>query len=234
MNLIDAAQKVATYLDEVSSMGALRHFLMEHFQEAHSILIVGGTLRDLFLTPGRAPKDIDVVLEGVEPRDACEIPGAGRNFFGGITITYEGSVVDMWRLEDTYHLKQFPLPCSVSGFLEGAPFNLDKIAYDILTGQLYDNGCLAGIRQHEIRYAPAWPYLEPIQAARAILLHWKTKFSFDDSAEQLLQRAADRIEKDPAEVANIKHYLRHLKKFFLEQSADPVIEEIRRFSKQVA
>jgi tRNA nucleotidyltransferase/poly(A) polymerase len=234
MNLIDAAQEVATYLDEVSSMGALRHFLMEHFREAHSILIVGGALRDLFLTPRKTPKDIDVVLEGIEPRNAYEISGADRNFFGGITITYEGFSVDLWRLEDTYHLKQFPLPCSVSGFLEGAPFNLDKIAYDILTDQLYDNGCLAGIRQHEIRYVPAWPYLEPIQAARAILLHWKTNFSFHDSTEQLLERSNIIIEKDPTEVVNIKDYLRHLKKFFPKQMVEHVLEEIRQFSKEVA
>jgi hypothetical protein len=234
MNLRDAAQKVATYFEEAPSMGALRHFLMEHFQVAKSILIVGGALRDLLLIPRKTPKDIDVILDGIEARNVYEMSGANRNFFGGITITFEGFSVDIWRLEDTYHLKQFPLPCTVSGFLEGAPLNLDKIAYDILTDQLHDNGCLEGISHREIQYVPAWPYLEPIQAARAVLLHWKTDFSFHDSAEQLLERAANAIEKDPTEVANIRDYLRYTKKFFRQQLADRVIDELRQFSKQVA
>jgi hypothetical protein len=120
----------------------------------------------------------------------------------------------------------------VSGFLEGAPFNLDKIAYDILTDRLYDNGCIEGINQREIRYAPAWPYLESIQAARAVLLRRKTDFRFHDSVLRLLERSAVMIEDDPAEVDNVKKYLLYLKKFLREQSIESVLAEIRHFSGQ--
>jgi len=231
MNLRDAAQEITRYVDNVTSMGALTRFLRDHFREALSILIVGGALRDLLLTPRRTPKDIDVVLEGIDPRDVYEFPGAYKNFFGGITLTYGDFSIDMWRLEDTYHLKEFPLPSSVSGFLQGAPFNIDKIAYDLLTGELHDDGCLAGICQRELRYAPAWPYLEPIQATRAILLRRKINFRFHESVEQLLERSAFLIQRDPTEVASIKDYLRYLKKFLKEESVDLVLGEIRKYSK---
>jgi hypothetical protein len=207
-------------------------FVLESFPKARPVLIVGGALRDLLLDPPKTPKDVDITIGGVSNRSLQRLKGITQNFFGGVTLQRFGLSADIWPLAETYHIKQFGLSHSVSGFLGGAPFNLDKIAYDMRERQFFDDGCLAGVRRQRIVYAPKVPYLEPIQAARCILLRKKTHFLLDRSAQLLLQRAADILNQDPAAASAIRHYLKYLKSFYDENVADAVISEIAATSEE--
>ena len=231
MNLHTANQQVKNWFLEEPTLAAIAAHLLESYPSANSILIVGGALRDFFLTPRRKPKDIDVVLDGVTQRQLCNVGPVSRNFFGGVTLTIQGVAVDMWLLEDTYHLKHFPLPCNVQGLLDGAPFNLDKIAYDLRTTCLYDSSCLDGVARQQIAYAPAWPYLEHIQAARSVLLRWKTGFALDESVLEMLQRTAKLLDKNPQAVLDIEAYLR-LAPSNHNDLPNRVIAEIYRLAKR--
>ncbi len=234
MDLENATGAARRFLQEEPTLAELAEFLAQSFPGARSIFVVGGTLRDLFLTPRRTPKDIDIVLDGVAPSSLSRIHNARQNFFGGLSLTFRGLAVDMWLLEETYHLKRFALEQTIDGFLEGAPFNLDKIAYDLKATRLYDRGCLAGVALRRIIYAPARPYLESIQAARAVLLQWKTGFDYDASCLALLQRVDAVIQQKPAEVSDIKRYLQHLKRFYEVELLERVIAEIHDWGKRAA
>jgi hypothetical protein len=234
MDLDNARGVVRRLLQEEATLAELAKFLAESSPGARSIFIVGGALRDLFLTPRRPPKDIDVILDGVASSSLSRINNARRNFFGGLSLTFRGLAVDMWLLEETYHLKEFALQPTIEGFLEGAPFNLDKIAYDLKTTRLYDRGCLAGVALRQIIYAPARPYLESIQAARAVLLQWKTGFEYDVSCVALLQRVDALLQDRPAEVADIKRYLQYLKQFYEAEVFEHVIAAIHDWGKRAA
>lgn len=234
MDLENATKVVRHFLQNEPALAELEGFLALCFPGARSIFIVGGALRDLFLTPRRTPKDIDIVLDGVAHSELSLIKNASQNFFGGLSLIFGGLAVDMWLLEETYHLKRFALEPTIQGFLEGAPFNLDKIAYDLKIGRLYDLGCLAGIASRRIIYAPARPYLESIQAARAVLLQWKTGFDIDASCLELLQRVDALLQQRPAEVSDIKRYLQLLKRFYDADVPERVIAEIRNWSKRAA
>jgi hypothetical protein len=202
------------------------HFVLESFTDARPVLIVGGALRDLFVDPPKKPKDIDITIGNISQARLEKLEGVTLNFFGGVTLQRFGLSADLWPLAETYHIKQFGWSPSISSFLAGAPFNLDKIAYDVRQRQLFDDGCLAGIRRQRILYAPKIPYLEPIQAARCILLQQKTRFVLDQSANSLLQRAANALRRDPAAAISIKRYLRYLKSFYDDNVAEAVINAI--------
>lgn len=207
-------------------------FVLESFPTARPILLVGGTLRDLFLDPPKTPKDVDIAIGGISNTSLQGLKGITQNFFGGVTFQRFGLRADMWPLAETYHIKQFGLPPSVSGFLAGAPFNLDKIAYDVRGRQFFDGGCLEGIRRQRIVYAPKVPYLEPVQAARCILLRKKTQFLLDRSAQLLLQRATSILNQNPAARTAIRLYLKYLKSFYDDNVADAVINEITATSEE--
>ena len=217
---------ITGWLRADSQVSDLVRFLKDSFAETHGVFVVGGALRDLFLSPPRPRRDVDVVLGGVTPESIRAIKGSNVNFFGGTTLLFGGLAVDVWPLEDTYHIREFHLPKTIAGFLTGAPFNLDKIAFNLDSGILHDDGCLAGIASREIAYAPAQAYLEEIQAVRCVLLRRKTAFALADSASALLDRVARRIRRDNTAVLEMKQYLAHFKDFYDESIFDSIVEEI--------
>jgi hypothetical protein len=215
------------WLRDEPRLGELAQFLLRSFAEAAGIFIVGGALRDRLLDPPRPPKDVDVTLGGVERSRLLALDGAHANFFGGAMLPFHDLSVDLWPIEDTFHIQQFHLPPTIDGFLDGAPFNLDKIAYDLQSATLREVGCLAGIAAREIRYAPAHAYLEHIQALRCILLKWKTGFTLHSSATALLERVAETLRSDASARPEMKRYLSLLKQFYDDSVFDRVIEEIQ-------
>ena len=227
MKRSDATEALRSWLRRAPRMRALAAFLRERFADANGIFIVGGALRDRFLSPVRRAKDVDVTLGAISLRRLRALPGAHANFFGGTTLPFDGLSVDLWPLEETYHIREFALPRSIDGFLAGAPFNLDKVAFELQTGALHERGCLAGLAARRIVYAPAHEYLEPIQALRCILLKWKTGFTLDDSARQLLRRTARSLEKDDSPISEMRRYLLFLKRFYGPTTFDRALAEIR-------
>jgi hypothetical protein len=227
-----ASHAIAQLLSTDPRMRGLVEFLLSAFGDAPEIFVVGGALRDRLLSPPRQPKDIDVMVAGIGRDRIRDMKGGAPNFFGGATLAFNGLAVDLWPLEDTFHIREFHLPKTIGGYLSGAPFNLDKIAYGLRAGALYDQGCLAGLACREIVYAPARAYLEGIQALRCVLLTWKTSFTLDHSASELLSRVAERLREDSSVVREMKRYLFHLKQPSNERVFDQIVEEILRFQPQ--
>lgn len=226
-SLIESARRVLlNYCSQNSVLRGLAVFLSESIPLAEPMLVVGGFVRDILRGPEIEPRDIDIVLGHTEPGALYQLPGARRNFFGGITLAYQCYSVDVWPLEDTFHIREFQLPSTVDGLLDGAPFNLDKIAFDLRTNHLYDDGCLMGLANKTIIYCPARPYLEHIQAARAILLRRKTKFAVDDSVADLLCRAANALRNSESMVSEVCDYLFRLKQFENHAACMAVVEEL--------
>jgi hypothetical protein len=223
---LGAGEAIARLVSTEPRMRDLREFLLSTFADARGVFLVGGVLRDQFLSSPRQPKDVDVVVAGVGRGRIRGLEGSELNFFGGATLPFQGLAVDIWPLEDTYHIREFGLPKTIGGYLRGAPFNLDKIAYGLHSRTLHDDGCLAGIASRRIVYAPAKAYLEEVQALRCVLLRWKTSFALDDSAIELLNRVAERLRDDRAAIRTMKTYLSHLKRVYDESTFDRVLEEI--------
>lgn len=203
----DLGRMVSAWISEDAVLCRLKAFLGRTFPAPCRLFLVGGVLRDLCISRALRPKDIDVMVVGIESVQLRALPDANLNYFGGTTFWFEGLPVDIWPLMETYHIRHFDLPRDVHGLLSGAPFNLDKIALDLTSGCLHDGGCLQGVIDHLIAYEPAKPYLEHIQAARCVLLEAKTGFALDETARSLLARAWKGLLEEQNGRAEIAAYL---------------------------
>ena len=186
----DASKAIAKAVRKDDVLQNLIGVLARVFPIDRQMFLVGGILRDFFISPEITPKDIDIVLQGITSEQLGSLPEAEMNFFGGASFRFQGATVDIWPLAETYHIKEFGLECTIQGFLVGAPFNLDKVAFDLQTNVLYDRGCLDGIQARTISYTPIVPYLEHIQAVRCVVLQQKTRFHLADSAQALMRRGS--------------------------------------------
>lgn len=211
---------------ESGILGQLSKFFNDKLPPHGPVIVVGGFIRDVFRGPRIQPRDIDVVIDNIEKSSLQALPGARLNFFGGTTLSYGNLSVDVWPLEDTFHIREFRLEPSIESFLAGAPFNLDKIALDIRAAKLYDRGCLDGIHTGTIEYDPANPYLEHVQAVRAVLLLRKTQFTLAPSAVDMLCRAAILLRDNRECVRQACDYLFRLKQVESEAACMAIVEEV--------
>jgi len=183
------AGAIENWLDEVTNKAYSA--VVSIFADKQGVFIVGGSLRDYFRGRNEAPKDLDVPVLGVTAEELLRIPGAKKDFFGdGVSINIGGMDVDVWPLQECFAIKHFGLPCDIGGLLAGAPFNLEKIAFDVRRKKIHDVGCIEGIKQKMIEYNPYRPYIEHIQALRLVLLKKKTQFRYGESAKALLVRGS--------------------------------------------
>ena len=99
------------------------------------VLVFGGAIRDLALH-GSAffPSDIDVVIEAADFEPMVEhlrASGATRNRFGGFRFATKRWKFDVWRLEDTWALREgYVQGSTAEALLATTFFDWDAIAYD--------------------------------------------------------------------------------------------------------
>jgi len=176
--------------------------------ECESLFVVGGAVREHFMSRPPPLKDIDFIVSGVDLQVLENIFDVRRTWFGGYSFNFEDVRVDIWELSETYHIRRFDLPATIEGYLRGAPFNLDKIAYDLKRNILYDDGCLEGIIiKDRIVYAPEYPYLEYIQAIRCDSFQRRLGFELDQSARDLMFRVAKKFVENEEMNKKIHTYL---------------------------
>jgi hypothetical protein len=161
--------------------------LRQLFSESKDIWLVGGAVRDCLLQ--LQVKDLDFVVD-TSARFAKDVEklGGKPNVFGGLNFVRAGLPIDLWSLEDTYFIKKFKMPATKESFLEGAPFNLDKVMFNVRTARMDERGFLRGISAKEIVYAPCKVYLERSHARRCVRLQKKTGFTLHKTAQDLLVR----------------------------------------------
>lgn len=105
------------------------------------VLVFGGAIRDLALHgASEFPADIDVVLEGADVESMSahfDLLGATRNRFGGFRFATKRWKYDVWRLEDTWALREGHVKGVTADALLGTTFfDWDAIAYDFTSKQL--------------------------------------------------------------------------------------------------
>jgi predicted nucleotidyltransferase len=105
------------------------------------VIVFGGAIRDLALHGNREfPSDIDVVVEttDVEALSSCMCAmSAIRNRFGGYRFSTTKWKFDVWRLEDTWALREGHVSGrTAEALLATTFFDWDAIAYDFTNGQL--------------------------------------------------------------------------------------------------
>lgn len=65
LDIAMANQGIAEWLRTEPPVKELAKFLLDRFSDARGIFVVGGALRDRFLSPPRRAKNVDVVLGGI-------------------------------------------------------------------------------------------------------------------------------------------------------------------------
>jgi hypothetical protein len=188
--------------------------------------IVGGTIRDLVLSPGQAlPRDIDIVVCGASLSDLAVLYSdliTRRTRFGGLHLTrrvyldhsqrvFYDLVFDVWPLEETWAIRQFCLPVIISSLTNTAFLNLDAIAAEIATVRgrpraVSDHGFFDGIkrRELEINFAPN-PFPE-VCIARSLLMAAKLRFSIGRDLAGFICKEFRHLGVDALMSAQISHY----------------------------
>lgn len=101
----------------------------------------GGAIRDLAVHGNdEFPSDVDIVLEAADEQRLLsrmtELK-AQRNRFGGFRFSTSRWKFDVWRLEDTWALRQgYVTGTSAEALLRSTFFDWDAVAYDFSTRRL--------------------------------------------------------------------------------------------------
>jgi hypothetical protein len=168
--------------------------------------VVGGAVRDAArsLIEARAvtPKDVDVVIDTDRLAAALgQMPGViTRTPLRGWRWTPPGATswIDVWPLRETVWIRELSLPASVRSFLAGVDLNIDRIAIDLVTGEVFDEGALDAIERRVIDLDAA-VRLENLAAAelvRAVLAHLRTGYSLADRVVRALEAPAVHVVTD--------------------------------------
>lgn len=109
--------------------------------------VVGGTIRDVLLAPpGELPRDVDLIVQGAQPGELETVFGDlldRRTRFGGLRLAAAidrqsagnptGGVLhfDIWRMEDTWGIRNANLTASVDDFVKTPFLNIDSVAVEL-------------------------------------------------------------------------------------------------------
>jgi predicted nucleotidyltransferase len=115
--------------------------ILSRLNQFGRVIVFGGAVRDLAIHGNREfPSDIDIVVEttDVEALSACmSAMSASRNRFGGYRFSTAKWKFDVWRLEDTWALREGHVSGHTSeALLETTFFDWDAVAYDYTNRQL--------------------------------------------------------------------------------------------------
>ncbi len=185
-----------------SSIGAVLDQIVERGWKTY---VVGGTLRDVMLAPPSAfPRDIDLIVVGPS-QDAMENAFSDlitrktrfgglhlvRPFDCGVITRVSGEVLfDIWRLEDTWGIRDQDLPPTIENFVRTPFLNIDSVAIEVCSPEaqrkrghqkVAECGFFRALSTHtlEINYEPN-PY-PLVCIVRTLIMAAKLKFSLAPS-----------------------------------------------------
>jgi hypothetical protein len=187
--------------------------------------IVGGTLRDVMLAPASAlPRDIDIVVCGASREDLEAVffdLMSRRTHFGGLHLVTpfrygglrqsRGQVIfDVWRLEDTWGLRNAGLPITIENFVRTPFLNIDSVAVELVPRnarrRVTENGFFESLasRTLEINYAPnPFPH---VCVVRSLIMAAKLNFSLGPSLARYIAAYSQDGSVDNLVEAQISHY----------------------------
>ncbi len=137
--------------------------------------------------------DLDVFgrLNNSSIKRLKKLPGKlRRTTFGGYRwFPPDGeNWVDVWDIKKTVCIQMYKLYPSPINVLWGAPFNIDRIMFNIKSGVLYDGGCMSCMRNKILTYIPRWPYYSAIQIVRALYYCVNCNINPDKTVMSLLDK----------------------------------------------
>ena len=159
--------------------------------------VVGGAVRDLVLGPAeRLPRDVDIVVCAGSLDELAKLYSdliTSRTSFGGLRlrrrVDLRGSfdfvydlVFDVWPLEETWAIKEFGLPPTISSLTATTFLNLDAIAAETHTTRgraraVYEHGFFEGVNRQEVEINfPQNPF-PAVCIARSLIMAAKLQFS---------------------------------------------------------
>lgn len=102
--------------------------------------LFGGVVRDIALAGiDKFDSDIDVVVEGegLEVDEVCREYGAKTNRFGGYRVQTDNWLVDFWRVQDTWAVREGIVEYNnVESLLGTTPFNWDSVLLGLNSGSI--------------------------------------------------------------------------------------------------
>jgi len=191
-----------------------------------SAYLVGGTLRDLLVGPGRRhrfvePRDVDIVVCGAAREElrqifATRLVPERLTRFGGLHLikplaSGDRVLFDIWTLEDTWGFGAQKIPPRIEDFPGTTFLNIDSCAIELVAPEgrpraCFDQGFFASIatRVLDVNYAPnPYPY---VCVARALVMAARLDFTITRKLAEfiLTHTAAGGI--NPLIEAQVSHY----------------------------
>jgi len=146
----------------------------------NGIALFSGAVRDWYL--GYEPKDIDFVIDTPYFKDMITgiWPDYNQNSFGGYVFDFNGIVIDIWNLKDTFALKSQNVDATFLTLAKYASFNLDSMVIK-LNGESFEYGFWDALDSKVISINN--PKFRDDKKAAIRALKMKKKYSFDLSKE---------------------------------------------------
>lgn len=107
------------------------------------LLFFGGSIRDIFLSPGSLPmpRDFDIAIKDLNVKLFEQLITKYEkrtNRFGGYKFLVGGTEFDVWDLNNTWAFKNTNLKANVENLSQSVYLNIDGIVYDFSNDKLYD------------------------------------------------------------------------------------------------
>lgn len=187
--------------------------------------IVGGTLRDIMLAPRSIfPRDIDIIIAGVSNdtvsatfhdllRRRTRFNGlhlVNQFHYGGITPSRGETYFDVWRLEETWGIRNAKLKPTIEHFVQTPFLNIDSVAIELVPKGARRRVAECGFfdalttRTLEINYAPN-PF-PSVCIVRSLIMAAKLRFSLGPHLAAYISNYAESNSVNELVDAQRSHY----------------------------
>ena len=132
---IKAQEKAFYYFIKAFILDAESWNVLESLASQEQVYVLSGVIRDFLTGEYSGARDFDCVLVRGNIKDIRVIKFLKKsehktNSFGGVKIKRPNEVIDIWRLADTWGIKQQRLEASPESLLNSVFFNFSAIIYD--------------------------------------------------------------------------------------------------------
>jgi hypothetical protein len=185
LHLKDFAPAVRDYFGRDKISGPL-DYLQHCLPAGARLFVAGGAIRNLLLEAihGSAPptRDIDIFIGNLDADVSvdCALDGQQRALTELCGVRWQpaagGPAFDLCRLSDFVLIKKFHLAPTLENLLQTLDFRVNAVVFDAGRGQLYENGCLAAIRDRQLDFNTPHRMNKRLLAYRILLIRFKTGF----------------------------------------------------------
>jgi hypothetical protein len=188
--------------------------LLSLFPEGWKGMVMGGLLRDMLMQKilklEQTRTDVDMVISGAdsidEIKDKLGTVIRSTNAFGGVKcqLRPNGTVFDLWRVEDHTNMARARKPHSIEQILRHNLLDVDAILWDAATDCLHDCGCVRAIEARRIGLMGAEGISREFlatQVAHVLVVAFKTNFTLSDELRSFVADASARCRPSDIEKA---------------------------------